>query len=1034
MFAVAGMLSVTSCTHEELDAVQDSEMAQVTFSLGVENAVGTKTISDGAKADKLVYAVYKLNAENTPVLQNVVGSNELGQFVKTDFTSGYNVSLTLAKGQTYQVAFWAQDGDCKAYNTDKLTNVQVSYKAENGTDDAANNDELRDAFFKMVEFKVAGNKTIDVVMERPFAQVNVGVTNADWNAAVASGIRINESSVVIAKAANTINLLTGEATGEETVTYTLDAIPTETLYVDTDNDGTKEEYKWLSMNYVLVPSGKSTFESLKFTFSPVSGNDIIFSEGLNSVPVQRNWRTNILGKILTGDIKFNITIDPVYDGEVNYPKNEEYKQQLEFAATFGGTVNMNSDVILSEPLNVAADMILNMNGKTLSGNINLAEGASLTIENGTIQNTNKEVSGITTNGDLTLNNVEITSARHALRIESGNVVINGGTYKVEPASGTGMTMHALNVGDNGTVAKVTIKGGTFIGPKGTNADSGSAIKIYSGSSVTIEGGNFSGGKNETISNKGTMVITGGTYDQQPNSDWVANGYKVVESNSTYYVVANEIGAVVSSNEEFATALKIGGMIILNEGEYTFPAGNVFEGEVKVVAAEGANVIVNLPKSTYIPGTKLTLEGLTFSTPAGLTYTESAFGFIHHAAEFNMNNCIIEGGRLRLNVSEANIDKCQFNVTASSGFDGYGLFYYGNNGSTVNVSNCTFTALQKAIVLYNESAITMNLNVDNCTFTASQTTDKAAISIHSELGINGTVNITNSTATGFADHNGGLWRDVNNNTGINNKNFTVTVDGKLVAIKGFGTITDGYYKIGNTYTVLSGQGFHKIATTVLTEASNNVIIELANDINLSDIEWPAVCTKAEFVLDGKGHIIKNLTTSAVEDHGFYSTAMFTSTRKKTTIKNVIIENATVTGNGRDNSHGAVLVACNYNSLNISGVTVKNSTVSNCDRSSVITTYLYFTDATVENCVVEGCTVNSIGTAGAILGMNNSHNFIATGNTVTSTTISSSEGGNKAGILIGTWQTAGTLTDEANVVENSKAINAGTETNNKIGRTV
>ena len=219
---------------------------------------------------------------------------------------------------------------------------------------------------------------------------------------------------------------------------------------------------------------------------------------------------------------------------------------------------------------------------------------------------------------------------------------------------------------------------------------------------------------------------------------------------------------------------------------------------------------------------------------------------------------------------------------------------------------------------------------------------------------------------------------------------------------------------------------------MMEKIKNVTIELANDIDLAGIEWPAVKTAAAFVLDGKGYSIKNLTTSAVEDHGFYSTAMFTSTRKATTIKNHVVENATVTGKGRDNSHGAVLVACNYAALNIEGVTVKNSTVSNCDRSSVITTYLYFTNANVKNCVVEGCTVNSIGTAGALLGMNNSHNFEATGNTVKNTTISSSEGGNKAGILIGTWQNAGTLTESNNVVENSKAINAGTETNNNIGR--
>ena len=243
---------------------------------------------------------------------------------------------------------------------------------------------------------------------------------------------------------------------------------------------------------------------------------------------------------------------------------------------------------------------------------------------------------------------------------------------------------------------------------------------------------------------------------------------------------------------------------------------------------------------------------------------------------------------------------------------------------------------------------------------------------------------------------------------------------------------GYKAEGNTYSIYSGQGFKTIATNVLADGTKNVTIELANDIDLAGIEWPAVKTAAAFVLDGKGYAIKNLTTSAVEEHGFYSTAMFTSTRKATTIKNLVVENATVTGKGGDNSHGAVLVACNYAALNIEGVTVKNSTVSNCDRSSVIATYLYFTNATVKNCVVEGCTVNSIGTAGALLGMNNSHNFEATGNTVKNTTISSSEGSNKAGILIGTWQNAGTLTSEGNTHSGSKAINAGVETNNEIGR--
>ena len=126
MFVATGMLLTTSCSNDELTTVQSDEKVQVTFSLGVEDGIGSRAlISDGTKADKLVYAVYKLDDQKNPVLQNVVNSNENGQFIKTDFKSGDNVSVTLAKGQTYQVAFWAQDGDCNAYTTTDLKNVTV---------------------------------------------------------------------------------------------------------------------------------------------------------------------------------------------------------------------------------------------------------------------------------------------------------------------------------------------------------------------------------------------------------------------------------------------------------------------------------------------------------------------------------------------------------------------------------------------------------------------------------------------------------------------------------------------------------------------------------------------------------------------------------------------------------------------------------------------------------------------------------------------------------------------------------------------
>ena len=477
-----------------------------------------------------------------------------------------------------------------------------------------------------------------------------------------------------------------------------------------------------------------------------------------------------------------------------------------------------------------------------------------------------------------------------------------------------------------------------------------------------------------------------------------------------------------------------------------------EGDATLVQKPGVKLVINGQDKNYKGVITVDGKSATYTT-AGLTIKNLTF----NAEAISADACIRLGDgtnatRYTCNVT---VDNCTFDVPGAVGVKSY----TGGDKNLV-ITGCTATANAHSLLqakgidgisvegctINSKNGLNFNNSIDvivnQCnanvkgyaarfgegsaderaeTYKITNSTLKSAcedgdaVIILRGSAANATLNIENTTLEGTAL--------IANNA----QNAKVYMDGKVY-------IANGLYAAGNTYTVYSGDGFKYAATNILSDASKNVTIELANDIDLAGIQWPAVKTAAAFVLDGKGYSIKNLTTSAVEDHGFYSTAMFTSTRKATTIKNLVVEDATITGKGGDNSHGAVLVACNYAALNIEGVTVKNSTVSNCDRSSALVTYLYFTTATVKDCIVEGCEVNSIGTAGALLGMNNSHDFEATGNTVKNTTISSSEGSNKAGILIGTWQKAGTLTEIGNVVENSKAINAGVETNNNIGREV
>ncbi|HIZ85357.1 MAG TPA: hypothetical protein IAC04_02580 [Candidatus Coprenecus stercoravium] len=304
--SLAALLLTGACSVDEKLSGDNGPEATLTLNLGLEGAVQTKAIGDGTGADRLIYAVFD---ENGTRIQGIEQVDKNVSFPATE-------TITLAKGQTYRIAFWAQDADCQAYTVSDDMKVTVDYSG------AAANDETRDAFFKTVDVTVTGNAELDVELTRPFAQLNVGVYEDDWNAGVASGIVIATSKAVVKQAASTLNLLDGTVSDPVDVTFDFAAIPAEALSVDLDGDGTAETYKYLSMNYILpfdetTGDASTTLSDLEFTFHPEAGNDITLTQGLDAVPVQRNWRTNIIGQLLSGDLQLNISIDSKFNNDNN---------------------------------------------------------------------------------------------------------------------------------------------------------------------------------------------------------------------------------------------------------------------------------------------------------------------------------------------------------------------------------------------------------------------------------------------------------------------------------------------------------------------------------------------------------------------------------------------------------------------------------------------------------------------------------------------------------------------------------------------
>ena len=799
MFAAAGMLFATSCSNDELDMAQSGNEAQVTFSLAAEGGIATRAISDGTGAKKLVYAVYNADGE---LIKTIANTDENGQIVDNSaFDNGRteNVTITLAKGQQYTVAFWAQNPNCTAYTTTDLENVTIDYAG-------LNNDETRDAFFKAETFTVTGNTEIDVVLKRPFAQINVGVYQTDWDAAKASGIEIEKSKVTIENAATSINLLTGEVEGEQTVEYGFDIIPAqfvtpETLNVDLDKDGTKENYVYLSMSYILANDettgyATTTLEDLDFTFAPISGNNINFSEGLNAVPVQRNWRTNIIGNILTGNVTFNITIDPIYDGEYNdgdaygVKANNTYYKTIKDAIDAGATEIELAAGLWKMPS--VRDKTLKISGANKDAKIDLSDGVALhntsvDFTNVTIVKENEDYVGFPHANVLKYTDCVFENVYWAYGIEetftncvfnqTSNDHYNVWTYGAKTATFTNCMFNSagksvLVYKENGSEwYTVNLKNCVF---NATEPATGkAAIEIDSHLNpynVNIENCTASGFDAGSVSGNILYNLKNG---DDTNCNITINGINtyaeglVKDANGNY---------IASSNEGITNAISDGATTInLTQGNYVIPSSA--KGKTLTIIGTGT------PEDVKVAVTKVGTGGencdyafdgstVTFES---ITITTNSSTYIGYArCNGTYKNCVINGTYTLY--GDSKFENCTFNVSG----DVYNIWTWGAPNATFD--KCTFNSDGKAMLLYGTE--NTNLKIENSVFNdkGGLTDLKAAIEIGNDYGKSYTLVVNNTVVNGYEINDKGintgttLWANKNS---MGTDKLSVTIDGVKV---------------------------------------------------------------------------------------------------------------------------------------------------------------------------------------------------------------------------------------------------------------
>ena len=586
----------------------------------------------------------------------------------------------------------------------------------------------------------------DVRMEVPaFASINLAVENwwdnNDWT--LAEG----KTTLAFGDACANTGIRVKQETANERLTIPADATQKYTVTFDVVfYQGAVVAYegkKTVTIENVALEMGKA------YNFKAELNASNIMADGTELLPIVFDVE----------EVKDWVTAET--------PDVNVQEAELRAALLLGGEVTLTEDLVITEPLVVAAgaSSVINLSGKKI---INKTK----TLDYG-------KGEGIVVYGDLVIN---------------GEGLVKGSTRAVWAR------------GDKG--ATVTINGGTYEGCEEGYAEGGNSV-IYasSGNVVNIYGGTVKAlaadktsyaNKTEGVyaalnvaDNNGEINVYGGSFYKQnpaapgtepaawnaknPNG-FVAEGY-FVELVDDYYVVSDT--QVVATAEEFAEALKAdaetisvklaGNLDVAISSLGTITGGS---GEYKLggEATEAITIDLNGKKlnitTTYWSAIGAKNDNAVFTIKNGTMTSTGNSATTWNAWDLRFSNCnyVFEDVVFEKSVALDNVAKSTVmtgvTITDTLNKDIYGLWITAE-GQTVTLEDCVIDMIPatdgrgiKIDEQYVSTPALVTLNVANTTF---KTDEKAAILVRSKAGA--VINAENLDITGVAaDATNAVWVD------------------------------------------------------------------------------------------------------------------------------------------------------------------------------------------------------------------------------------------------------------------------------------
>ncbi|CCX54644.1 gLUG domain-containing protein [Bacteroides sp. CAG:1060] len=619
---VLAALATAACQKENFgDATPAGQEVDVTLDL-LAPQIGTKSYGDGTTAKTVYVHVYQQDADgNLTYIEPAAEGASLKTPSQSLTLNGLKAtySTRLVTGQTYTFVFWAQaDKAPYTYDTDAKT-ITVNYASAKG------NDESRDAFYNVLpNVKIEGAYTASVQLARPFAQLNFGA--ADYEEAKVAGLTVTDATVTLTHAATSLNLLKGTTTGDETVTFASAALPADPNAILTAGG---KDYKYVAMDYVLVGKSAKTLSDVTLTLTATGTQSATPEFTYSNVPLQANYRTNIVGNLFTSPAEVQIEITPGFGTPDNIVGTLSSANEAFAAGVTTVTVN---EITSSDP----DVIVLPKTTETVTINLPAAPaGKSITIRYADSATESEKPQTLTVNA---------TSAENLIiEAPTTHVELNGVTVKTVTASTSSTTL----------VVGKDVKIGTLKLEQGAAEIYGNVSKVVKGENAgTVtwyvdDAANF-----ETALNNADKVVLTANIDLVKTASLKSGKTVVLDANGkTIYNTSDLWDKPTERDNNWSlVSVKGGKLTITGNGTFAAKKNDCYPVDVQdkesAVTIENGVFVGNI-HAVYVESGVAYVNGGKYSVQQKYSVESKADGFVLNCYDANRVNgtakILVSGG-------------------------------------------------------------------------------------------------------------------------------------------------------------------------------------------------------------------------------------------------------------------------------------------------------------------------------------------------------------------------------------------------------